>query len=305
MAILEVKQLSKQFNSHYIIQNVSFSVPQGCIFGFLGQNGAGKTTMLNLILGLLKPSDGEIYVCGERVNYGETKTNRLIGYLPDVPELYPYMNAREYLKLCGEVTGMSKDQIKSKSEELLRLVGLYNVNQKIGRFSRGMKQRLGIAAALLNEPKLLICDEPTSALDPIGRKEILDILLAVKEKTTVIFSTHILSDFERICDQVAILNQSQLVLNGSLHEMKRYRKQNVISVEFQKIEDRMKMVEALQSLDFITKVDVEDLKLVISVDSLKDGGLKILETALQLNISLLKYEVLEPTLESLFMEVVQ
>ena len=305
MVILEVKQLSKQFDSHSIIQNVSFSVPQGCIFGFLGQNGAGKTTIMKMILGLLKPSDGEIYVCGERVNYGETKTNRLIGYLSDVPEFYSYMNAREYLKLCGEVTGMSKDKINAKSEELLRLVGLCDANQKIGRFSRGMKQRLGIAAALLNEPKLLICDEPTSALDPIGRKEILDILLAVKEKTTVIFSTHILSDVERICDQVAILHQSQLVLNGSLHEMKRYRKQNLISVEFQKIEDRMKMVEALQSLDFITKLEVEELKLMMSVDNLKDGGRKVLEIALQLNISLQKYEVLEPTLESLFMEVVR
>lgn len=305
MAILEVKQLSKQFNSHSVIQNVSFSVPDGCIFGFLGQNGAGKTTMLNLILGLLKPSDGEIYVCGERVNYGETKTNRLIGYLPDVPEFYPYMNAREYLKLCGEITGMSKDQIKSKSEELLHLVGLYNVNQKIGRFSRGMKQRLGIAAALLNEPKLLICDEPTSALDPIGRKEILDILLAVKEKTTVIFSTHILSDVERICDQVAILHQGQLVLNGSLHEMKQYRKQNLISLEFQKIEDKVRMLEALQSLDFITKLEVEEHKLMMSIDNLRDGGRKVLEIALQLNISLQKYEVLEPTLESLFMEVVR
>ena len=305
MAILEVKQLSKQFNSHSVIQNVSFSVPDGCIFGFLGQNGAGKTTMLNLILGLLKPSDGEIYVCGERVNYGETKTNRLIGYLPDVPEFYPYMNAREYLKLCGEITGMSKDQIKSKSEELLHLVGLYNVNQKIGRFSRGMKQRLGIAAALLNSPKLLICDEPTSALDPIGRKEILDILLAVKEKTTVIFSTHILSDVERICDQVAILHQGQLVLNGSLHEMKQYRKQNLISLEFQKIEDKVRMLEALQSLDFITKLEVEEHKLMMSIDNLRDGGRKVLEIALQLNISLQKYEVLEPTLESLFMEVVR
>ena len=305
MAILEVKQLSKQFNSHSVIQNVSFSVPDGCIFGFLGQNGAGRTTMLNLILGLLKPSDGEIYVCGERVNYGETKTNRLIGYLPDVPEFYPYMNAREYLKLCGEITGMSKDQIKSKSEELLHLVGLYNVNQKIGRFSRGMKQRLGIAAALLNEPKLLICDEPTSALDPIGRKEILDILLAVKEKTTVIFSTHILSDVERICDQVAILHQGQLVLNGSLHEMKQYRKQNLISLEFQKIEDKVRMLEALQSLDFITKLEVEEHKLMMSIDNLRDGGRKVLEIALQLNISLQKYEVLEPTLESLFMEVVR
>lgn len=305
MAILEVKQLSKQFNSHSVIQNVSFSVPDGCIFGFLGQNGAGKTTMMKMILGLLKPSEGEIYVCGERVSYGETRTNRFIGYLPDVPEFYSYMNAREYLKLCGEITGMSKDQIKSKSEELLHLVGLYNVNQKIGRFSRGMKQRLGIAAALLNEPKLLICDEPTSALDPIGRKEILDILLAVKEKTTVIFSTHILSDVERICDQVAILHQGQLVLNGSLHEMKQYRKQNLISLEFQKIEDKVRMLEALQSLDFITKLEVEEHKLMMSIDNLRDGGRKVLEIALQLNISLQKYEVLEPTLESLFMEVVR
>ena len=305
MSILEVKQLSKQFDSHSIIQNVSFSVPQGCIFGFLGQNGAGKTTMMKMILGLLKPSEGEIYVCGERVSYGETKTNRLIGYLPDVPEFYSYMNAREYLKLCGEVTGMSKDKIQEKSEELLRLVGLYDVNQKIGRFSRGMKQRLGIAAALLNDPKLLICDEPTSALDPIGRKEILDILLAVKEKTTVIFSTHILSDVERICDQVAILHQGQLVLNGSLHEMKQYRKQNLISVEFQKIEDKVRMLEALQSLDFITKLEVEEHKLMMSIDNLTDGGRKVLEIALQLNISLQKYEVLEPTLESLFMEVVR
>lgn len=305
MNILEVKQLSKQFNSHSIIQNVSFSVPEGCIFGFLGQNGAGKTTMMKMILGLLKPSEGEIYVCDERVSYGETKTNRLIGYLPDVPEFYPYMNAREYLKLCGEITGMSKDKINEKSEELLHLVGLYDVNQKIGRFSRGMKQRLGIAAALLNEPKLLICDEPTSALDPIGRKEILDILLSVKEKTTVIFSTHILSDVERICDQVAILHEGSLVINGSLHEMKRYRTQNTISLEFQNIEDMRKMLEVIQSLDYITKLEVDEFKLVINVDNLKDRARKVLEIALQLNISLKKYEVLEPTLESLFMEVVR
>lgn len=305
MNILEVKQLSKQFNSHSVIQNVSFSVPEGCIFGFLGQNGAGKTTMMKMILGLLKPSEGEIYVCDERVSYGETKTNRLIGYLPDVPEFYPYMNAREYLKLCGEITGMSKDKINAKSEELLHLVGLYDVNQKIGRFSRGMKQRLGIAAALLNEPKLLICDEPTSALDPIGRKEILDILLSVKEKTTVIFSTHILSDVERICDQVAILHEGSLVINGSLHEMKRYRTQNTISLEFQNIEDMRKMLEVIHSLDYITKLEVEEFKLVMNVDNLKDRGRKVLEIALQLSISLKKYEVLEPTLESLFMEVVR
>src|SRR5690606_9111798 len=140
---------------------------------------------------------------------------------PDVPEFYGYMDPMEYLKLCGEIAGLTKSQIKSRSEELLELVGLKeHRKKKIGGFSRGMKQRLGIAQALLNEPKLLICDEPTSALDPIGRKEILDILQKVKGKTTVIFSTHILSDVERICDEVAVLHGGNIVLQGSLSELR-------------------------------------------------------------------------------------
>jgi len=135
----------------------------------------------------LKPDSGSVTVCGEKVTYGESKANRHIGFLPDVPEFYGYMNPMEYLKLCGEIAGLSKTQIKSRSEELLELVGLKDQKKRISGFSRGMKQRLGIAQALLNEPKLLICDEPTSALDPIGRKEILDILLAAKGKTTIVF----------------------------------------------------------------------------------------------------------------------
>ena len=132
-----------------------------------------------------------------------------------------FITPLEYLKLCGEITNMKKEDIKKKSEELLELVGICDYKKrKISKFSRGMKQRLGIAQALLNEPKLLICDEPTSALDPIGRKEILDILLKVKERTTVIFSTHILSDVERICDEIAILRDGKITLNGTLSQIK-------------------------------------------------------------------------------------
>ena len=186
--MIRLEGVSKQFGSHEVIKSLNLTVPSQCVFGFLGQNGVGKTTTMKMILGLLNPSEGRIFVCDEEVVYGETKTNRFIGYLPDAPEYYSYMTPREYLKLCGEMTGMSKAQIKAKSDELLTLVGLADVNRKIGGVSRGMKQRLGIAQALLNEPKILICDEPTSALDPIGRKEILDILHQVKEKTTVIVS---------------------------------------------------------------------------------------------------------------------
>jgi len=220
MDILQIKNLSKTFDTHKVLDDISFSVPEGSVFGFIGVNGAGKTTTMKIILGLLEADQGEVYVSGEKACFGSAKSNRLIGYLPDVPEYYNYMRPKEYLKLCGEITGMDAGRIKTRSKELLELVGLAKVNKKIGSFSRGMKQRLGVAQALLNEPKLLICDEPTSALDPLGRKEILDILLEIKGKTTVIFSTHILSDVERICDRAAVLHKGKIVLCGGLQELR-------------------------------------------------------------------------------------
>lgn len=198
MDMLAITNLQKRFGDKSVLKGLDLSVPEHSVFGFIGKNGAGKTTTMKTILGLLKADGGEILVSGEKVVYGQTATNRHIGYLPDVPEFYPFMTAPEYLSFCGEITGMSRIEIKSRSNELLKLVGLGNEKHRIKGFSRGMKQRLGIAQALLNRPKLLICDEPTSALDPVGRKEILDILMAVREQTTVLFSTHILSDVERM-----------------------------------------------------------------------------------------------------------
>ena len=216
--ILEIKGLRKSFGSLNVIDGLDFDVPEGSVFGFIGVNGAGKTTTMKMALGLLEIDGGEIIVCGERVSFG--KTVKSVGYLPDAPEFYPYMKPMEYLSLCGEIAGMSRDRINSRGRELLELVGLTKAKRRIGGFSRGMKQRLGIAQALLDEPKLLICDEPTSALDPLGRKEILDILAAVKGRTTVVFSTHILSDVERICDRFVFLHGGKAVLSGVLSEMK-------------------------------------------------------------------------------------
>lgn len=177
MNMLTVSHVSKTFGKKKVVEDLNFSVPEHTIFGFIGQNGAGKTTTMKMILGLLKMDCGEIWVNEERVKFGQNQTNQYIGYLPDVPEFYNFMTPIEYLTLCGNVTGMLKEQIQNRAEELLQLVGLADEKRRIRGFSRGMKQRLGIAQALLNRPKLLICDEPTSALDPVGRKEILDILL--------------------------------------------------------------------------------------------------------------------------------
>lgn len=301
MEALKIDNLHKSFGKNTIINGLSMSIPENTIFGFLGKNGAGKTTTMKMILGFLKKDEGSIKVFGEEVSFGQSKTNRFIGYLSDVPEFYGYMTAKEYLNLCGAITGLSKNEIKNKSVELLELVGLRDVNKRISGYSRGMKQRLGIAQALLNSPKLLICDEPTSALDPLGRKEILDIILKIKDFTTVIFSTHILSDVEAICDHVVVLDKGKNVLEGSIDELKNIKRKNTIKIRFKSDKE----LKAFKSLDkfsnLVTNEKGDTLYLTDEENQLKD--IDILYELYKLNIFPLEIKIEEPTLENIFMEV--
>lgn len=301
MEALKIDNLHKSFGKNTIINGLSMSIPENTIFGFLGKNGAGKTTTMKMILGFLKKDEGSIEVFGEEVSFGQSKTNRFIGYLPDVPEFYGYMTAKEYLNLCGAITGLSKNEIKNKSVELLELVGLRDVNKRISGYSRGMKQRLGIAQALLNSPKLLICDEPTSALDPLGRKDILDIILKIKDFTTVIFSTHILSDVEAICDHVVVLDKGKNVLEGSIDELKNIKRKNTIKIRFKSDKE----LKAFKSLDkfsnLVTNEKGDTLYLTDEENHLKD--IDILYELYKLNIFPLEIKIEEPTLENIFMEV--
>ena len=211
MDILKIENLSKSFNDKNVIDNLSLIVRENEIYGFIGSNGSGKTTTMNMILGQLEPNGGDIYVCGEKVNFGNTETNKYIGYLPDVPEFYNYMTAPQYLRLCAKLTDLKKNERESRIEYLLSIVGLSGERSKIKAYSRGMKQRLGVAQALIHQPELLICDEPTSALDPKGRMELLKILKDITAETTVIFSTHVLTDVERISDYAGILYEGNIV----------------------------------------------------------------------------------------------
>lgn len=287
--IFEVRDLHKSFGSVKVINGLSFTVEEGSIFGFVGQNGAGKTTTMKMALGLLETDGGEITVCGRKAVFGET--DKSVGYLPDVPEFYNYMKPMEYLTLCGEISGMNKTDIKKRGKELLELVGLTKANRKIGGFSRGMKQRLGMAQALLNQPKLLICDEPTSALDPMGRKEILDILTEVKKQTTVIFSTHILSDVERICDRVVFLHGGKTVLEGTISEVKRQHTDSY-SVEFLNKSEAEKFAGLINGEPSGNTVIIKNT----------DGGKIIQKLAENMTVPV-KFELLEPTLEDLYLEV--
>lgn len=306
MNILEVNEIRKAFGNQEILDGVSFQVQEHSVFGFLGQNGAGKTTTMKIILGLLQADQGDVRVNGEKVTYGQTKTNRYIGYLPDVPEYYGYMKPSEYLALCGEITGMNKNECKQKTEELLNLVGLENANKKISGFSRGMKQRLGIAQALLNEPKLLICDEPTSALDPIGRKEILDILYKVKEKTTIVFSTHILSDVDRICDNIALIHQGKIQMQGDLATIKANHTREGLDIEFAKVEDLKRFQNEIKNLTSICKIKEDNpLAIELKASNMKTLSNDSLQILAKNEIVPVKFMRLEPTLEDLFLEIVK
>ena len=298
MDILKISHVAKTFGTKNILNDLSFSVPEHSVFGFIGQNGAGKTTTMKIVLGLLESDQGEIFVNGEKVAFGQNNTNKYIGYLPDVPEFYDFMTPMEYLTMCGQITGMSKKEIKEKSKELLTLVGLNMDHKRIKGFSRGMKQRLGIAQALLNSPNLLICDEPTSALDPMGRKEVLDILSSVKDHTTVVFSTHILSDVERICDRIAFLHEGRIALSGTLEEIKNIRNGDRIELEFLTVQDMEQFWELCAGGQKIGRT-----KLLFSKKTERDMS-EMMKCLLQNQIPVVRLERLEPTLEDLFLEVI-
>ena len=296
MDMLRITGLCKRFGDKEVLKGLDLTVPEGSIFGFIGVNGAGKTTAMKTVLGLLKADGGEILVNGERVVYGQTATNRHIGYLPDVPEFYGFMTAPEYLDFCGEISGMSKTETTIRRDELLTLVGLKDEKHRVGGFSRGMKQHLGIAQALLNRPKLLICDEPTSALDPVGRKEILDILLLVREQTTVLFSTHILSDVERVCTDVALLNNGVVEVQGSMSEIKTRFRTDGYMLETANEADR----DAIRRAFPTVKAAEGNVLTLIEQDT---PVFDVLRFVADQQIPLLRWKRSEPTLESLFMEV--
>ena len=299
MDMLTLSNVTKSFGGKKVLNNLSFSVPRNSIFGFVGPNGAGKTTTMKIILGLLAADSGEISVNGEQVHYGKTNTNRFIGYLPDVPEFYSYMTPLEYLIFCGKITNMKTEDARRRAEELLNLVGLQDENRRIKGFSRGMKQRLGIAQALLNKPQLLICDEPTSALDPIGRKEILDILLSARKETTILFSTHILPDVERICDEIAFLHNGQIALHGTLDEIKAKHSASAFEIELENPQDSELLLSQFGGAHLTESNHLLFEK--INQSQLED----ILSFIVEKHISVVRIEKQEPSLESLFMEVMK
>jgi ABC-2 type transport system ATP-binding protein len=226
---IEARGLSKLYGGKPALDSVDLDVEEGSIFGFLGPNGAGKTTTLRILTGMAKPTKGSVSILGHDALKAGNAVRSQIGYLPDVPGFYDWMTAGEFLAFAGSLFGLDARTLRERIRVLLDLAGLGGVKTRIGGYSRGMKQRLGVAQALINAPRLLLLDEPTSALDPMGRKEVLDMLASLSGRTTVFFSTHILGDVERVCDRVAILDHGRVAAQAPIGELKsRYGASKVI-----------------------------------------------------------------------------
>ena len=303
--ILVIEELSKSFGDKKILDKLSMEVPTGSVYGFLGRNGAGKTTTMKLILGLLESDDGEIEVLGRKIKFGKSGINKDIGFLPDVPEYYEYMSGKEYLTLCANLLNIEKSEIKIRVIEIIKKVGLDYDNKKIGGYSRGMKQRLGIAQALIGKPKLLICDEPTSALDPIGRRDILAILSSLSDETTVIFSTHIISDIEHICDHVGILSDGKIIVSGNLAKLKEEHLYKKIIIEFRSEEDTEIFKKALVKKDKNNITAATKNQIVYRTSISDEDSKDLFKILIDKNIVPKLFSVESLDLEEMFMEGVK
>ncbi|HXG23495.1 MAG TPA: ABC transporter ATP-binding protein [Chthonomonadales bacterium] len=217
--VIETRKLTKRYRARYAVDALDLCVSQGSVFGFLGPNGAGKTTTINMLLGNARPTSGQGWVLGRPI--GETGVRQRIGFLPEKTLFYPFLTAREFLCAMGLLAGMSRADVEVRIPKALHLVGLGDrIDERIGSYSRGMQQRLGLAQAILHEPELVILDEPTSALDPIGRRDVRDLILHLKERgCTVFLNSHLLSEIEMTCDEVAILKEGRVAAAGRLNDL--------------------------------------------------------------------------------------
>jgi len=214
--MIKIKNLSKSYGKTKVVRNLNLKILEGTIFGFLGPNGAGKTTAIKIMVGLSKPDRGNVSIKDKEMS--SYKNHQFIGFMPEDPYFYYHLSAYEFLQFMKNLFHKSSSDI----DDILKQVGLKDfAKQKIGYFSKGMKQRLGLAQALINDPEYLLLDEPLDGLDPIGRREFKIILLDLKKRgKTIFFNSHILSDVEEICDQIGIINQGELIYTGPVGKFK-------------------------------------------------------------------------------------
>ncbi len=300
MSLLKVDNLSKFYGDLKALDGVSLTVNRHEIYGFIGRNGAGKTTTINIILALITKDDGDVYFDGNRIDANDLEYKRRIGFVPDVPSFPRYMTAREFLDFVSTSFALESEHKEERIKQVLDEVGLSDNKQKIHGFSRGMKQRLAIAQALIPEPELLIMDEPTSALDPIGRKEVLDIISKLKQSMTVFYSTHILDDAQKVCDRIGLIDHGKMILEDTVRNI--LSKHDVIEYYLETVQPVEDLMPLMQQSRYIHSVKPDQLGVLYALNS-DVSQMEFMQYLLDHKINISTIQKQAKSLEDVFIEV--
>ena len=309
-AAIFCRGLSKQYGEVRALDGLDLAVPRGSVFGFLGRNGAGKTTTMRLLAGLAFPSAGRAWIDGMETTSANRLARSRFGYLPQSPAFYNWMTAREYLDYVGRIQEIAPGARQRQIDELLDLSGLREASRrKVGGFSGGMLQRLGIAQALIGNPPVLLLDEPTSSLDPAGRYEVLEMITRISGSRTVFFSSHILNDIERVCDSLAVLHQGRLLLVSGVEALLAQYPVDAVELELDPAGGEMKsgapaaFTAALRDLPWVASVKTEGRLIRVMVKNVPDGKRGLLPLIANLGLTVNRYEWIRPSLEDIFLQM--
>lgn len=296
----EVINITKKFKEKTAVNNFSMVIHENECVGLIGPNGAGKSTLIQIIADILHADQGDILLNDKKIS----RMKREIGYLPQYPNFFHWMTAFETLLFMGELSGLSKLQLKKEIPILLEKVGLArDVYSKVGTFSGGMKQRLGIAQALLHKPSFILMDEPVSALDPIGRREVLNLLQEIKKEATILLSTHILSDAEEICERFVIIKNGMKIEDTTHAQLVNQNKEQAIYLTVDVINHRW--LQHLANQPYVQKVVKVGPKIKVNVGNMEEDKRKLLHFILKQDVNVNSFEVGEKeTLEEIFMKLV-
>jgi ABC-2 type transport system ATP-binding protein len=297
--MLRVTGVQKTYGKTTAVDNADLYIKKDRCTALIGPNGAGKTTLLSIITGLLKPEKGQVTLSGSQKDRRE-----VIGYLPQFPQFYNWMTGREYVRYAGELFGLSRKVADSRAEELLAVTGLEKSGTKrIASYSGGMKQRLGIAQALVNHPELLILDEPVSSLDPFGRREVIELLEKLKKDTAILFSTHVLGEAEQVSDDVYMMKNGKIIMESTLADLKKNYALPVFLIETKG--EIQELAEAFQGENWVESVELDGGQLRIHAANMTQGRDGVLRLLRDTNALYTKVEAESVSLEDIFVKVMR
>ena len=297
-----VENLVKHYGNVVAVDNISFEVPKASIYGFVGPNGAGKTTTIKMLCCLLKPTSGKAWINGIPIEE-ELKIKEIIGYLPENLQLYKFFTVEEHIRFIGKLYKIEENELKQKIRELLEIVNMHGFRKrKCGKLSKGQQRRVGIAISLINDPEILILDEPTSGLDPLGRKDILNLLLKLRSAGKTIFlSSHILPEISQICTHIGVINCGKLLFSRSIDNLKQQFMSLKMEVKVEK--DPSKFIGDLETKDWVKSVKVENNRIVVEVLDMNVAKVELIKVLAKHSLPVVSLRILEPNLEDLFIKM--